>query len=61
LETKWNKTLFNGSRRPELPEAGHDALRYGWMLTWAVMIVYYGFTLLNAFDKEFMASRSAPA
>jgi uncharacterized membrane protein (DUF485 family) len=30
---------------------------YGWMLTWAVMIVYYGFTLLNAFDKPFMASR----
>jgi uncharacterized membrane protein (DUF485 family) len=31
--------------------------RYGWMLTWAVMIVYYGFTLLNAFDKPFMASK----
>ena len=31
--------------------------RYGWMLTWAVMIVYYGFTLLNAFDKPFMGSR----
>jgi uncharacterized membrane protein (DUF485 family) len=30
---------------------------YGWLLTWAVMIVYYGFTLLNAFDKEFMASK----
>jgi uncharacterized membrane protein (DUF485 family) len=27
------------------------------MLTWAVMIVYYGFTCLNAFDKEFMGSR----
>lgn len=31
--------------------------RYGWMLTWAVMIVYYGFTALNAFDKPFMASK----
>jgi uncharacterized membrane protein (DUF485 family) len=30
---------------------------YGWLLTWAVMIVYYGFTLLNAFDKQFMASK----
>ena len=30
---------------------------FGWMLTWAVMIVYYGFTLLNAFDKQFMASK----
>lgn len=31
--------------------------RYGWMLTWAVMVVYYGFTLLNAFAKPFMASK----
>jgi uncharacterized membrane protein (DUF485 family) len=31
--------------------------RYGWMLTWAVMIVYYGFTALNAWDKQFMASK----
>lgn len=31
--------------------------RYGWMLTWAVMVVYYGFTLLNSFDKPFMASK----
>jgi uncharacterized membrane protein (DUF485 family) len=31
--------------------------RYGWMLAWAVMVVYYGFTLLNAFDKQFMASK----
>lgn len=31
--------------------------RYGWMLTWSVMIVYYGFTLLNAFDKPFMGSK----
>lgn len=30
---------------------------YGWMLAWAVMIVYYGFTLLNAFDKPFMTSK----
>jgi uncharacterized membrane protein (DUF485 family) len=31
--------------------------RYGWMLAWSVMIVYYGFTALNAFDKEFMAGK----
>jgi uncharacterized membrane protein (DUF485 family) len=30
---------------------------YGWKLTWAVMIAYYGFTALNAFDKEFMAAK----
>ena len=31
--------------------------RYGWILTWAVMVVYYGFTALNAFDKPFMAAK----
>lgn len=31
--------------------------RFGWMLTWAVVIVYFGFTALNAFDKEFMAAK----
>jgi uncharacterized membrane protein (DUF485 family) len=31
--------------------------RYGWMLTLAVMVVYYGFTALNAFDKPFMTSK----
>jgi len=30
---------------------------FGWILTWLVMIVYYGFTALNAFDKPFMASK----
>jgi uncharacterized membrane protein (DUF485 family) len=35
---------------------------YGWLLTWAVMIVYYGFTLLNSFDKpNSWRRRSAPA
>ena len=31
--------------------------RFGWTLTWAMMIVYYGFTILVAFDKEFMGTR----
>jgi uncharacterized membrane protein (DUF485 family) len=31
--------------------------RYGWLLALAVMIVYYGFTALNAWDKQFMASK----
>ena len=31
--------------------------RYGWMLALSVMIVYYGFTALNAWDKAFMASK----
>jgi uncharacterized membrane protein (DUF485 family) len=31
--------------------------RLGWSLTWAMMIVYYGFVLLVAFDKSFLAQR----
>ncbi len=31
--------------------------RFGWTLTWAMMIVYYGFTLLLAFNKELMGTR----
>ncbi|HWK83992.1 MAG TPA: DUF485 domain-containing protein, partial [Caldimonas sp.] len=29
----------------------------GWWLTLAMMVVYYGFILLVAFDKEFLAQR----
>ena len=31
--------------------------RYGWLLALSVMVVYYGFTALNAWDKAFMASK----
>jgi uncharacterized membrane protein (DUF485 family) len=31
--------------------------RFGWTLTWSMMVVYYGFTLLVAFNKEFMGTR----
>lgn len=31
--------------------------RYGWILTWSMMIVYYGFILLVAFNKELMGTR----
>ena len=30
---------------------------YGWVLTWLMMIVYYGYTLLNAFNKELMSMK----
>ena len=30
---------------------------FGWWLTAAMMVVYYGFVLLVAFDKELLASR----
>lgn len=31
--------------------------RFGWWLTLAMMVVYYGFIVLVAFDKEFLAQR----
>jgi uncharacterized membrane protein (DUF485 family) len=30
---------------------------YGWTLTWIMMVVYYGFILLIAFDKELLSTR----
>jgi uncharacterized membrane protein (DUF485 family) len=31
--------------------------RFGWWLTLAMMVVYYGFILLVAFDKELLSQR----
>ena len=31
--------------------------RFGWRLTIAMLVVYYGFILLVAFDKPFLATR----
>lgn len=30
---------------------------YGWALTWIMMIVYYGFILLIAFNKELLSTK----
>jgi uncharacterized membrane protein (DUF485 family) len=58
LETKVDQDVVQRVKNdPNYQKLVKTRSRYGWMLTWAVMIVYYGFTLLNAFDKPFMASR----
>jgi len=31
--------------------------RFGWLLSLAMMVVYYGFILLVAYDKSFLATR----
>lgn len=31
--------------------------RFGWILTLAMMVVYYGYIVLIAFDKDFLAKR----
>jgi len=58
LETKVEDDIVQRVKAdPNYQKLVKSRSSYGWLLTWAVMIVYYGFTLLNAFDKEFMASK----
>ena len=45
------------SRDPKYQELRAKRNRLGWTLAWAMMIVYYGFILLVAFDKSFLAQR----
>ncbi len=42
---------------PDYQKLARTRSRFGWTLTWAMMIVYYDFTLLVAFNKEFMGRR----
>lgn len=40
---------------PHYIELVRDRTRFGWLLTLAVLLVYYGFILLIAFDKELLS------
>ena len=42
---------------PQYQELKAKRSSFGWMLTWAMMIVYYGFIALIAFDKSFLAQK----
>jgi len=42
---------------PKYQELKSKRNSLGWKLTWAMMIVYYGFIGLIAFDKSFLAQR----
>ena len=42
---------------PKYQELKRKRSSFGWWLTLAMMIVYYGFIVLVAFDKEFLAQR----
>ena len=45
------------ARDPNYRDLKAKRTRMGWWLTLAMMIVYYGFILLVAFDKSFLATR----
>ncbi|MFH0922262.1 MAG: DUF485 domain-containing protein [Fibrobacterota bacterium] len=42
---------------PKYKELKTKRTRFGWLLTLAMMAVYYGFILLVAFNKEFLSQR----
>lgn len=42
---------------PKYQELKAKRTKFGWTLTFAMLVVYYGFILLVAFDKEFLATR----
>jgi uncharacterized membrane protein (DUF485 family) len=45
------------ARDPKYQALKAKRSRFGWWLALAMMIVYYGFILLVAFDKPFLATR----
>lgn len=42
---------------PKYQELKSKRSSFGWVLTAAMLVVYYGFILLVAFDKELLATR----
>ena len=45
------------ARNPKYQELKAKRTRMGWWLTLAMMVVYYGFILLVAFNKPFLTQR----
>ncbi|MBP8287511.1 MAG: DUF485 domain-containing protein [Rhodoferax sp.] len=42
---------------PKYQELKAKRSSFGWTLTWAMMIVYYGFIVLVAFNKQFLSTK----
>jgi uncharacterized membrane protein (DUF485 family) len=45
------------ANHPKYKELKAKRSRFGWLLTLSMMIVYYGFILLVAFNKDFLSQR----
>ena len=45
------------SAHPKYQELKRKRSSFGWWLTLAMMVVYYGFILLVAFNKQFLSQR----
>ena|SRR5450830_930748 len=44
-------------KHPKYLELKAKRNNFGWMLTWLMMIVYYGYIALIAFNKPFLSQR----
>ena len=54
METDLTTRILND---PKYQELKSKRSRFGWWLTLAMMVVYYGFILLVAFAKPFLSTR----
>ena len=54
METDLAKRI---SAHPKYQELKSKRSSFGWWLTLAMMVVYYGFILLVAFNKQFLSQR----
>ncbi len=50
-------TLERIQRDPNYQALKERRSRFGWMLTFAMLVVYYGFILLIAFQKDLLSAR----
>ncbi len=54
MDDKLTQRILNN---PKYQELRTKRSSFGWLLTAAMMVVYYGFILLVAFNKEFLSQR----
>ena len=52
-----NELAIRIATHPKYMELKAKRTSFGWWLTLAMMVVYYGFILLVAFNKEFLSQR----
>ena len=49
------------AQNPRFKELVHERTRFGWILTGAMLVVYFGFIGLIAFDKALLATKVGSA
>ncbi|HEY5581485.1 MAG TPA: DUF485 domain-containing protein [Rhodoferax sp.] len=54
MQEDWIQRVVSNPKYQELKSKRSS---FGWGLTWSMMIVYYGFILLVAYDKPLLATK----